>query len=106
MEIGQEAIFTGECSLSFHFNCIVSNVEHGNNFCPICCSKRKSLPFKAPTIDDSELNEVLLAACRHPSPPLAPTPSASYYSRFSLSFQLFLRPNHRGHRPRSSESLD
>lgn len=127
MEIGQEAIFTSECSHSFHFNCIVSSVEHGNNFCPICRIKWKSVPFKASTIaqplrprpilaildeadddflawlnprshlplssslpsslwlnpapesyiDDHELEELLLAACRRLSPPPAPTPSPS-----------------------------
>lgn len=44
-----QAIFTAECSHSFHFNCIVVNVDHGNSLCPICRSKWKEVPFRAPT---------------------------------------------------------
>ncbi|GKU92714.1 hypothetical protein SLEP1_g6406 [Rubroshorea leprosula] len=42
------AIFTSECSHHFHFNCIVSNVRHGNRICPICRSEWKDIPFEAP----------------------------------------------------------
>ncbi|KAI3515493.1 hypothetical protein L1887_14391 [Cichorium endivia] len=38
------AIFTVECSHSFHFNCITSNVKHGNRVCPICRAKWKEIP--------------------------------------------------------------
>ncbi|XP_059436617.1 E3 ubiquitin-protein ligase WAV3-like [Corylus avellana] len=44
-----QAIFTAECSHSFHFNCIVVNVDHGNLVCPICRSKWKDVPFRAPS---------------------------------------------------------
>ena len=45
MEVGKgKAIFTGECSHSFHFNCIGENVKHGNLICPICRSKWKEIP--------------------------------------------------------------
>ncbi|XP_044509191.1 E3 ubiquitin-protein ligase WAV3-like [Mangifera indica] len=42
------AIFTAECSHSFHFNCITSNVQHGNRVCPICRCEWKDIPFHAP----------------------------------------------------------
>lgn len=45
------AIFTAECSHSFHFHCITSNVKHGNQICPICRAKWKEIPFKSPTSD-------------------------------------------------------
>ncbi|GFS30891.1 zinc finger (C3HC4-type RING finger) family protein [Actinidia rufa] len=42
------AIFTGECSHSFHFHCITSKVKHGNQICPICRAKWKEIPFQNP----------------------------------------------------------
>ncbi|CAI0442747.1 unnamed protein product [Linum tenue] len=45
------AIFTAECSHSFHFNCIASNVKHGNQICPVCRAKWKEIPFQAPDLD-------------------------------------------------------
>ncbi|KAI5575270.1 hypothetical protein BDE02_10G200000 [Populus trichocarpa] len=45
------AIFTAECSHSFHFHCISSNVKHGNQLCPVCRAKWKEIPFQAPTLD-------------------------------------------------------
>ncbi|KAF7823378.1 E3 ubiquitin-protein ligase WAV3-like [Senna tora] len=42
------AIFTAECSHSFHFHCITSNVKHGNHICPVCRAKWKEVPFKSP----------------------------------------------------------
>lgn len=44
-----QAIFTAECSHSFHFSCIASSVQHGNHDCPICRSKWKDLPVQFPT---------------------------------------------------------
>ncbi|XP_020094337.1 uncharacterized protein LOC109714233 [Ananas comosus] len=41
------ALFTAECSHTFHFNCISSNVKHGNTICPVCRAKWKELPFHA-----------------------------------------------------------
>ncbi|XP_045827920.1 E3 ubiquitin-protein ligase WAV3 [Trifolium pratense] len=44
------AIFTAECSHSFHFHCITSNVKHGNQICPVCRSKWKEVPFQSPAL--------------------------------------------------------
>lgn len=41
-----QAIFTAECSHSFHFQCIASNVKHGNQICPVCRAKWKQIPFQ------------------------------------------------------------
>ncbi|XP_059659472.1 E3 ubiquitin-protein ligase WAV3-like isoform X2 [Cornus florida] len=52
MKSGQgNAIFTAECSHSFHFHCITSNVKHGNKICPICRAKWKEIPFQSPCSD-------------------------------------------------------
>ncbi|KAL5733507.1 hypothetical protein ACOSQ2_033199 [Xanthoceras sorbifolium] len=45
------AIFTAECSHSFHFNCIASNVKHGNQICPVCRAKWKEIPMQGPSFD-------------------------------------------------------
>ncbi|WCJ19311.1 Zinc finger (C3HC4-type RING finger) family protein [Euphorbia peplus] len=45
------AIFTAECSHSFHFHCIASNVKHGNQICPVCRAKWKEIPLQAPNLD-------------------------------------------------------
>ncbi|KAE9611417.1 hypothetical protein Lal_00011482 [Lupinus albus] len=45
------AIFTAECSHSFHFHCIASNVKHGNRICPVCRAKWKEVPFSGPSLD-------------------------------------------------------
>ncbi|KAL0417706.1 UNVERIFIED_CONTAM: E3 ubiquitin-protein ligase WAV3 [Sesamum radiatum] len=47
------AIFTAECSHSFHFHCITSNVKHGKQTCPVCRAKWKEIPFQSPTTDKS-----------------------------------------------------
>lgn len=44
-----QAIFTAECSHSFHFLCIASNVKHGNQICPVCRAKWKEVPLQGPT---------------------------------------------------------
>ncbi|XP_062082121.1 E3 ubiquitin-protein ligase WAV3-like [Humulus lupulus] len=50
MKPGQgHAIFTAECSHSFHFHCITSNVKHGNQICPVCRAKWKEVPFQNPS---------------------------------------------------------
>lgn len=46
-----QAIFTAECSHSFHFQCIASNVKHGNQICPVCRAKWKEVPLQGPTLD-------------------------------------------------------
>ncbi|KAB2018557.1 hypothetical protein ES319_D08G237500v1 [Gossypium barbadense] len=52
MKPGQgHAIFTAECSHSFHFHCITSNVKHGNQICPVCRGKWKEIPFQSPASD-------------------------------------------------------
>ncbi|XP_021657134.2 E3 ubiquitin-protein ligase WAV3 isoform X2 [Hevea brasiliensis] len=48
---GGHAIFTAECSHSFHFHCIASNVKHGNQICPVCRAKWKEIPLQAPSLD-------------------------------------------------------
>ncbi|KAL1817430.1 hypothetical protein DCAR_0521859 [Daucus carota subsp. sativus] len=45
------AIFTAECSHSFHFHCIASNVRHGNQICPVCRAKWKEIPCQGPTLE-------------------------------------------------------
>ncbi|CAL9045518.1 unnamed protein product [Musa banksii] len=40
------ALFTAECSHTFHFHCITSNVKHGNYVCPLCKATWKEIPFK------------------------------------------------------------
>ncbi|KAF8110309.1 hypothetical protein N665_0085s0038 [Sinapis alba] len=40
-----KAIFTAECSHSFHFDCITSNVKHGNRICPLCRTEWKQVPL-------------------------------------------------------------
>ncbi|KAG8387654.1 hypothetical protein BUALT_Bualt02G0043800 [Buddleja alternifolia] len=47
------AIFTAECSHSFHFHCITSNVKHGKQSCPVCIAKWKEIPLQVPTTDKS-----------------------------------------------------
>ncbi|KAE8656825.1 PHE ammonia lyase 1 [Hibiscus syriacus] len=52
LKLGQRhAIFTAECSHSFHFQCIASNVKHGNQICPVCRAKWKEIPFQGPASD-------------------------------------------------------
>ncbi|MCL7026865.1 hypothetical protein MKW94_018391 [Papaver nudicaule] len=43
------AIFSAECSHSFHFSCITSHVKLGNHICPICDVEWKDIPSDAPT---------------------------------------------------------
>ncbi|CDY52708.1 BnaC09g54360D [Brassica napus] len=57
MKAGQgHAIFTAECSHSFHFHCITTNVQHGNQICPVCRAKwNESKPIPAVFNDDEAL---------------------------------------------------
>lgn len=48
---GGHALFTAECSHSFHFHCITSNVKHGNQICPVCRAKWKEIPVQGPNLD-------------------------------------------------------
>ncbi|XP_020259660.1 uncharacterized protein LOC109836201 [Asparagus officinalis] len=53
MKAGQgHALFTAECSHTFHFHCITSNVKHGNRVCPICRAKWKEVPLQGPQIPE------------------------------------------------------
>ncbi|GJN30270.1 hypothetical protein PR202_gb18561 [Eleusine coracana subsp. coracana] len=45
---GGQAIFTAECSHTFHFQCISANVAHGNLACPLCNAQWRQLPFVLP----------------------------------------------------------
>lgn len=42
------ALFTAECSHTFHFPCIASNVRHGNLVCPVCRAKWNEVPLLGP----------------------------------------------------------
>ncbi|KAE8683255.1 synaptotagmin-3-like isoform X1 [Hibiscus syriacus] len=48
---GGHAIFTAECSHSFHFHCIASNVKHDDRICPVCGSKWNEIPIRSPGLD-------------------------------------------------------
>ncbi|CAL4937587.1 unnamed protein product [Urochloa decumbens] len=41
---GGEAIFTAECSHTFHFNCISTSVAQGRRVCPLCNTQWRELP--------------------------------------------------------------
>ncbi|KAJ3693209.1 hypothetical protein LUZ60_008689 [Juncus effusus] len=43
-EKNETRIFIAECSHSFHFTCIASNIRHGNVTCPICRAEWTQLP--------------------------------------------------------------
>ncbi|KAI3996031.1 hypothetical protein MKX01_037528 [Papaver californicum] len=42
------AIFSAECSHSFHFNCITSYVKLGYQICPTCDAQWNDIPFTGP----------------------------------------------------------
>nr|GMD38636.1 E3 ubiquitin-protein ligase WAV3-like [Ipomoea batatas] len=80
------AIFIAECSHSFHFNCISSNVKHGNQVCPICRAKWKDIPLQCPSLDaplgrvrvnpvDWPQNNALVHHSPRPHPNQVPEPS-------------------------------
>ncbi|KAJ9545535.1 hypothetical protein OSB04_025242 [Centaurea solstitialis] len=50
-----QAIFTAECSHSFHFQCIASNVKHGNHICPVCRAIWKQVPLLGSTVLEPSL---------------------------------------------------
>ncbi|XP_071682702.1 E3 ubiquitin-protein ligase WAV3-like [Lolium perenne] len=45
---GGQAIFTAECSHTFHFHCISASVAHGQQLCPLCNAHWRELPFVRP----------------------------------------------------------
>ncbi|XP_076957360.1 E3 ubiquitin-protein ligase WAV3-like [Bidens hawaiensis] len=95
-----QAIFTAECSHSFHFQCIASNVKHGNRICPVCRAKWKEVPLQGPTnpgpplgrtrinpVNWSNDNLVLLRPIpprpnspRHPAAPVFPAPEPTVFN--------------------------
>ncbi|XP_057733008.1 E3 ubiquitin-protein ligase WAV3-like [Arachis stenosperma] len=86
-----QAIFTAECSHSFHFHCIASNVKHGNQICPVCRAKWKEIPFSGPSLDPIQgrmspspinwhQNDALMALV-HPLPLPLPHPPRRDLSR-------------------------
>ncbi|KAG8380579.1 hypothetical protein BUALT_Bualt06G0030200 [Buddleja alternifolia] len=57
VETGQgQAIFTAECSHSFHFGCITDSISHGNYLCPVCRAKWNHLPFIFPNFNTNVNN--------------------------------------------------
>ncbi|XP_057485392.1 E3 ubiquitin-protein ligase WAV3-like [Actinidia eriantha] len=64
------AIFTAECSHSFHFQCIASNVKHSNQICPVCRAKWKEIPLQGGPVLSQ--NNALMTVIRR-----APTRSIS-----------------------------
>ncbi|KAL7114866.1 hypothetical protein ACP275_04G148800 [Erythranthe tilingii] len=64
-----QAIFTAECSHSFHFQCIASNVKHGNQICPVCRAKWKEIPFQGPTDRARNNNDEFMTVLRRLPPP-------------------------------------
>lgn len=86
------AIFTAECSHSFHFHCIASNVKYGNQVCPICRAKWKEIPFVGPAPDPSPrgrqrvispLDNALMTVIRRM--PLSPRPNQNRHVILSPS---------------------
>ncbi|GFP94258.1 uncharacterized protein sll0103 [Phtheirospermum japonicum] len=68
VETGQgQAIFTAECSHSFHFSCISQSVTHGNYLCPVCRAKWNVLPFLMPRVSPN----VTMSSQVPPPPPPA-----------------------------------
>nr|XP_043618092.1 E3 ubiquitin-protein ligase WAV3-like [Erigeron canadensis] len=61
-----QAIYTGECSHSFHFHCVYSN---GNQICPVCLVKWKQVP-----------------------PTFSPPPPPNYNSHFAAPFYRSVPP--------------
>ncbi|XP_057474970.1 E3 ubiquitin-protein ligase WAV3-like isoform X1 [Actinidia eriantha] len=90
------AIFTAECSHSFHFHCITSNVKHGNQICPICRAKWKEIPFQNPPPDLSHvgarLNTVSLAQNDDWTTVLRRLPPRAHSSRRTTSLFHSLEP--------------
>lgn len=51
-----QALFTAECSHSFHFSCIASNVRYGSLVCPVCRATWKEVPWQAPPLKLTDKN--------------------------------------------------
>ncbi|GER33522.1 zinc finger C3HC4-type RING finger family protein [Striga asiatica] len=64
-----------ECSHSFHFHCISSNVKHGKRNCPVCRAKWKEVPIQDPSHRISFSPSNRIPSIRRPSSLLhAPEP--------------------------------
>ncbi|CAH8362432.1 unnamed protein product [Eruca vesicaria subsp. sativa] len=90
MKAGQgHAIFTAECSHSFHFHCITTNVKHGNQFCPVCRAKWNEVPLQSPNAkskspivrprDDAWMT-IPPRRSSHNQPPSRPRPVTSIFN--------------------------
>ncbi|KAJ0240542.1 hypothetical protein HA466_0221620 [Hirschfeldia incana] len=56
-----EATFTGECSHTFHYSCIASNVRHGSVTCPVCRAYWTHLPPPSfPHLSERQLDDPVL----------------------------------------------
>ncbi|TVU48412.1 hypothetical protein EJB05_08048 [Eragrostis curvula] len=65
---GGQAIFTAECSHTFHFRCIATNVAHGRLVCPLCNARWRELPFER----SAQALPTVPHALRQQQPPLLP----------------------------------
>ncbi|XP_076940083.1 E3 ubiquitin-protein ligase WAV3-like [Bidens hawaiensis] len=92
-----QAIFTAECSHSFHFQCITSNIKHGNQICPVCRSKWKEVPLQGSTNPGPPLGRTRInpanwshnnpvmtllrpIPARHAAAPIPPTPEPTVFN--------------------------
>lgn len=68
-----KALFTAECCHTFHFDCITTNVKHGNKICPLCRTQWKQVPsFLDNSRPPSRFHIPL------PVPPLSSPPQISF----------------------------
>ncbi|CAN7039610.1 unnamed protein product [Brassica oleracea var. botrytis] len=68
-----KALFTAECCHTFHFDCITTNVKHGNKICPLCRTQWKQVPsFLDNSRPPSRFHIPL------PVPPLSSPPQVSF----------------------------
>ncbi|CAH8388820.1 unnamed protein product [Eruca vesicaria subsp. sativa] len=109
-----EATFTGQCSHSFHYSCIASNVRHGSVTCPVCRAHWTHLPapsfphFSERQQDDSVLRilddsiatsrvqrrSLLRSARYNDDDPISPPHSTTSYPRLDFSLiPLTVAPN-------------
>ncbi|KAL7103141.1 hypothetical protein ACP275_08G162300 [Erythranthe tilingii] len=97
-----QAVFTAQCSHSFHFACISSNVRHGSVTCPICRAHWTKLPLNPharcslhnktadPTLQILDNSIANLRVHRrhsflHSDDPIEPEPTTSDGPRLALS---------------------
>ncbi|KAL3654645.1 hypothetical protein CASFOL_001630 [Castilleja foliolosa] len=98
-----QAIFTAECSHSFHFSCIANSVKHGHYLCPICRCKWKEIPFQMPTTPNN--NNTANRSITHTPPPLEDSFSFSDPVRYSDDEPLFVGPTGNTSSPTPSDSV-